>query len=111
MKAEDMLATGWPDEGGRAAYLAGLHAAQAVIVERTGRIIKRHRGVRNEVWRLLKNEPRFDPELRGFLARAYNLKTIADYDTEPGSEVTEELVRAAITVARRYVEIVADLLR
>ena len=32
LKAEDMFADGWPDEAGRAAYLAGLHAAQAVIV-------------------------------------------------------------------------------
>ena len=40
LKAEDMFADDWPDEAGRAAYLAGLHAAQAVIVERTGRIIK-----------------------------------------------------------------------
>ena len=47
LKAEDMFANDWPDEAGRAAYLAGLHAPQAVIVERTGRIIKRHRGVRN----------------------------------------------------------------
>ena len=57
LKAEDMFADDWPDEAGRAAYLAGLHAAQAVIVERTGRIIKRPRGVRNELWRLLKDEP------------------------------------------------------
>jgi hypothetical protein len=77
------LPGGWPDEAGRAAYLAGLHAAQAVIVERTGRIIKRHRGVRNELRRLLKDEPRFDFELNAFLARAYNLKAIADYETGP----------------------------
>jgi uncharacterized protein (UPF0332 family) len=82
-KAEDMLADGWPDEAARAAYLAGLHAAQAVIVERTGRVIRRHRGVRNELWRLLKGDPRFDAELRGFLGRAYNLKSIADYETGP----------------------------
>jgi uncharacterized protein (UPF0332 family) len=31
-KADDMLADGWPDEAGRASYLAGLHAAQALIV-------------------------------------------------------------------------------
>jgi uncharacterized protein (UPF0332 family) len=83
LKAEDMFADGWPDEAGRAAYLAGLHAAQAVIVERTGRIIKRHRGVRNELRRLMKDEPRFDFELSAFLARAYNLKAIADYETGP----------------------------
>ena len=27
----------WPDEAGRATYLAGLHASQALIVERTGK--------------------------------------------------------------------------
>jgi hypothetical protein len=37
-KADDMLADEWPDEAGRAAYLAGLHAAQALIVERTGKV-------------------------------------------------------------------------
>jgi hypothetical protein len=34
-----------PDEAGRAAYLAGLQGAQALIFEPTGNIIKRHRGV------------------------------------------------------------------
>jgi uncharacterized protein (UPF0332 family) len=32
-KAQDLLdAHHWPDEAGRAAYLAGLHAAQALIL-------------------------------------------------------------------------------
>ncbi|TMJ56887.1 MAG: HEPN domain-containing protein [Alphaproteobacteria bacterium] len=105
-----MFADDWPDEAGRAAYLAGLHAAQAVIVERTGRIIKRHRGVRNELRRLLKDEPRFDLELQAFLGRAYNLKAIADYETGPGSRVSHEVARVTIETARRYVEVVAALL-
>jgi len=37
-KAEDMLANDRPDEAGRAAYLADLHAAQALIVECSGAI-------------------------------------------------------------------------
>jgi uncharacterized protein (UPF0332 family) len=110
LKAEDMFADDWPDEAGRAAYLAGLHAAQAVIVERTGRIIRRHRGVRNELRRLLKDEPRFDLELQAFLGRAYNLKAIADYETGPGSRVSDEVARVTIETARRYVEVVAALL-
>ena len=32
------------DEAGRAAYLAGFHAAQALISERTGRVAKTHDG-------------------------------------------------------------------
>jgi uncharacterized protein (UPF0332 family) len=111
LKAEDMFANDWPDEAGRAAYLAGLHAAQAVIVERTGRIIKRHRGVRNELRRLLlKDEPRFDLESQAFLGRAYNLKAMADYETGPGSRVSDEVARVTIETARRYVAVVAALL-
>lgn len=70
-KADGMLAN-WPDEAGRAAYLAGLHAAQALIVESTGKTVKSHRGVQRELGRLTKDEPRFDMELRAFLGRAYN---------------------------------------
>ena len=82
-QADTMLAVGLTDAAGRTAYLAGLHAAQALIFERTSKVIKRHRGVQNELQRLTKDEPRFDPELRAFLARTYNLKAIADYDTDP----------------------------
>jgi uncharacterized protein (UPF0332 family) len=110
LKANDMFADDWPDEAGRAAYLAGLHAAQAVIVERTGKVIKRHRGVQNELRRLTNDDPRFDPELRAFLGRAYNLKAIADYETGPGARVSAELARATIETARRFVEVVAALL-
>jgi uncharacterized protein (UPF0332 family) len=84
--------------------------AQAVIVERTGRIIKRHRGVRNELRRLMKDEPRFDFELSAFLPRAYNLKAIADYETGPDAQVSAEFARGTIETARRYVEVVAALL-
>ena len=71
----------WPDEAGRAAYLAGLHAAQALIFEITGRVRKRHSTMRGEFARLVKDDPRFDTELRAFLPRTYNLKAIADRPT------------------------------
>jgi uncharacterized protein (UPF0332 family) len=110
VKAQDMLAADWPDEAGRASYLAGLHAAQALIVERTGKVIKRHRGVQNELRRLTKDEPRFESELRAFLSRAYNFKAIADYETGPGSQVPIDNAREAIDSARRFVDSVAELL-
>ena len=37
---------------------------------------------------LVKNDSRFDVELRTFLPRAYNFKAIADYQTGPGSQVS-----------------------
>jgi uncharacterized protein (UPF0332 family) len=109
-QAGTMLGVGLTDAAGRTAYLAGLHAAQALIFERTGRIIRRHRGVRNELWRLTKDEPRFDIELRAFLGRAYGLKEIADYETGPGSHVSDELARSTTAMARRFVDLIAELL-
>jgi len=94
-QANIMLEVGLTDAAGRTAYLAGLHVAQALIFERTGKIIRRHRGVQTELRRLTKDEPRFDLELRAFLGRTYNLKAIADYETGPDSEVTVEQAREA----------------
>jgi uncharacterized protein (UPF0332 family) len=110
-KAQGLLdAHHWPDEAGRAAYLAGLHAAQALIFENTGKVIKRHSGVQREFARLVKDEPRFDVELRAFLPRTYNLKAIADYVTGAGSQVSEESAREAIQTARRFVECITTLI-
>jgi uncharacterized protein (UPF0332 family) len=59
---------------------------------------------------LTKDEARFDPELRAFLARTYNLKAIADYDTDPGSEITVEQARQVIETAERFVACIEQLL-
>ncbi len=111
VKAQDLLdAHRWPDEAGRAADLAELHAAQALILESTGTAIKRHSGVQREFARLVKDDPRFNVELRVFLPRAYNLKAIADYETGPGSRVSPESAKDAIQTATRFVECVASLI-
>ncbi len=110
-KAQDLLdAHHWPDEAGRAAYLAGLHAAQALIFESTGKVIKRHKGVQREFGRLAKDDPRLDMDLRRFLGRAYNLKAIAAYETGPGAQVSAARAREAIQTACRFVECVAGFL-
>jgi len=99
----------WPDEAGREAYLAGLHAAQALIAERTGEVVKRHRGVQRELARLTKDTPQFDQELRAFRGRTYNLKAIADYETGPDAKVSPEMANHAIETARRFVAQMAEL--
>ncbi|HMF37480.1 MAG TPA: HEPN domain-containing protein, partial [Isosphaeraceae bacterium] len=110
-KAHDLFgAHHWPDEAGRAAYLAGLHAAQALIFEATGQVRKRHPTVQGEFARLVRDDPRFDRDLRAFLPRTYNLKAIADYLTGPGSQVTVEQAQEAIQTVRRFVECVAGLI-
>jgi len=108
-KAEGMLDR-WPDEAGREAYLAGLHATQALIVARTGEIIKRHHGVQRELERLTKDDARIDMELRAFLGRTFQLKAIADYLTGLSSQVSPELATEAIATARRFVAIMVALI-
>lgn len=73
LRAQALLASGFPDEGGRAAYLAGLHGAQAFLFERNGRSPKTHSGVQTRFVQLAKNEPAFDAELRAFLGRSYTI--------------------------------------
>jgi uncharacterized protein (UPF0332 family) len=109
-KAQGMLANGWPDEAGRASYLAGLHAAKAFLFERSGEITKSHKRVRAEFGRLIKNDARFDVELRAFLGRSFDLKALADYETGPGSMVSAERAGTAVQTARRFVECVAGLI-
>jgi uncharacterized protein (UPF0332 family) len=109
-RADTMMGVGLTDDAGRAAYLAGLHAAQARIFETIGRVFKRHSGVQREFSRLVKDDPRVDTGLRAFLSRTYQLKAIADYLTGPGSHVSEETAREAIQTARRLIECVAGLI-
>ena len=65
-----------PEAAGRAAYLAVLHAAQALIFERVGKVPKTHHGVHAQFSRLARNEPHIG-ELPRFLSRAYDFKAVA----------------------------------
>jgi uncharacterized protein (UPF0332 family) len=98
------------DEAGRAAYLAGFHAAEALISERTGKVAHTHEGVNSQFNLLTRGNARVDIELRAFLGRAYNLKAIADYETGTGSVVTPEKAEAALATAIRFVDVVTELM-
>jgi len=76
-RAATMFGVVLNEDAGRAAYLAGFHAAQAFLFETSGKVFKTHNGVQTEFARLTKDDPRFDMELRAFLGRAYNLEAIA----------------------------------
>jgi uncharacterized protein (UPF0332 family) len=109
LKAEKMLAVDMVDEAGRAAYLAGFHAAQAFIFENVGVVAKTHSGVRSWFAELVRSNPDFDIALRPFLGRAYNMKTIVDYET--GSAiVSRSETEAMLATARRFVDNVAALI-
>jgi uncharacterized protein (UPF0332 family) len=109
-EANGMLSMAYNEAAGRTAYLAGYHAAQALISERTGRAVKTHSGVRTEFHRLIRGDTRFDDTLRDFLGSTYNLKAIADYETGPGSDVLPERAARAIDEAKQFVAKVATLL-
>ena len=109
-KAHSMLAGGWADEAGRAAYLAGFHAAQAFIFERSGKLLKTHAGVQTEFARLVKADTGFTTELRRFLGRAFNLKKVADYETGLAAVVSVAQAEAAMATARRFRATVVSLI-
>jgi uncharacterized protein (UPF0332 family) len=97
------------NDAGRNAYLAAFHAAQALIFERSGKVAKTHRGVHAEFNRLVKGEMRIGRELQRFLPRAYNLKTVADYEMGAESVVPLERAATAVEGAGRFVESIAEL--
>ena len=107
---ETMLNVGLHEDAGRTAYLAGIHAAQALIFETHGRVLKKYAAVQGEFGRLVKDDPRVDMDLRAFLGRSYQLKAIADYETGPGSKVSPETARTTLQTARQFVECVTRLL-
>lgn len=102
-QAKTMLGVGLNEAAGRTAYLAGFHAAQALIFETHDRAFKKHSSVQGEFARLVKEDPRFDADLRAFLGRAYNLKSIADYETGDGAHVSHENASETIAEAVRFV--------
>lgn len=109
-RARTIFAAEVPEVAARETYLAAFHAAQALIAAHTGRHAKTHKGVHVQFARLTRNEPRIDPELRQFLPRAYDMKSIADYGVEPDAGVSFEQAKSAIETAARFVDCIATLL-
>lgn len=108
--ADTMLGVGLNEDAGRTAYLAGFHAAQALIFETHGRVFKKHSAVQSEFGRLVKDDPRADKEIRAFLGRSYPLKALADYETGPGSKISHEQAAQAIAAARSFVSVIEKLI-
>lgn len=108
--ADIMLSVNLNDDAGRTAYLAGFHAAQAFIFEHLGKSLKTHQGVQTEFLRITKDDPRFSLQLRGFLSQTYNLKAIADYETETDAEVSAERAKNAVETGKQFVAHIAALL-
>jgi uncharacterized protein (UPF0332 family) len=106
LKAQEMLEN-WPDEAGRASYLAAFHAAQALIFESTGRVVRPRAEVQAQFGRLVRKNSERDAGLPLFLGRAYNLKVIADDAAEPGLDIAPDHAALFVEQAGRIVEFVA----
>lgn len=87
--AKAILAIHIPGQAARLAYYAQFHAAQALIFERTDRIAKTHRGVKNQF---------------------HHFKEAADYETGQESTISPEDSSDAIRVAERFVRSIKDVL-
>ncbi len=109
-RGQTMLVAGLNYDAARAAYLAAFHAAQAVIFERSGKVVKTHKGVNIEFLGLTKDDPALRPDQRGFLSQAYDFKAVADYDTGPIAEVSSQQAINAMGVARSFVATVRRVL-
>ncbi len=109
-QAHVMKSVGLDEAAGRTAYLAGLHAAQALIFETHERVFKKHSAVHGEFARLVKDDPRFDVPLRAFLGRAYNIKAIADYETGPDACISPEYAAETIADAMDFVDALTAML-
>jgi uncharacterized protein (UPF0332 family) len=104
-----ILAAGIPDVAAREAYLAGFHSAEAFVFEKTGKAAKTHRGLRSEFARATGQLPELRQFAR-FLARAYELRSIADYGVDPETTVSPNEAQEAIELAEKFVEAIASQL-
>ena len=107
--ANTILAIPISDVAAREAYLAGYHAAEAFIFEQTGKTVKTHKGLRSEFARLTRTDTALR-EFSSFLARAYELKSIADYGVDPAIYISVDEAKQAYDLAGRFVANVAERL-
>lgn len=102
-RADVMLTVSLNEDAARAAYLACFHVAQAYIFEHTGKTSKSHHGVQTEFFRVTKDDPGADPELRRFLSQAYEFKSVADYFTGPDAVTSAHDAAEAVATSKRFV--------
>ncbi len=94
----------------RSAYYAAFHAAEAFIVDRTGRRAKTHRGVHTEFARLTKDGSADDRKMVRTLIGGYRYKERADYSIDPAAVITNHNATEMIDAATRFVACVTELL-
>jgi uncharacterized protein (UPF0332 family) len=108
--ATKIAAIGLAKVAAKAAYYAAFHAAEAFIVERTGKIARTHSGLRSEFARLARATPEIDKAFSVFLAKAYKYKEICDYGVGRGAVITKAEADDAVENAARFIDCITTLL-
>jgi uncharacterized protein (UPF0332 family) len=109
LKAREMLEH-WPDEAGRASYLAAFHAAQGLIFENTGAVVRRHAAVQAQFSRLVGQDPNGAIDARLFLGRAYNFRFVAEHEADSAAEPAPDHAALVVDEADQVVAYVTTLL-
>ena len=109
-EAHQISGIGLAKVAARSAYYAAFHAAEALIVEKTGRVAKSHSGVRSEFARLAKDDPRIARAMTTFLTQAYKYKEIGDYGVGTDAVVAISEAEAAIRSALGFPDCVDAVL-
>ena len=103
-----LLAGGFTDAAGRGAYMAAFHAALALIILRTQRGPKTHKGTHTEFARLALTEPIVNEAMVAFLSRSYELKSMADYEVV--APLTVDDAQSSLDQAAQFVAVIAPLI-
>jgi len=109
-EARKIVAIGLTTVAARSAYYAAFHAAEAFIIDRTGKVVKTHSGVRSEFARLAKDTPGIDLKFTIFLAKAYMYKEIGDYGIGPDAIVSLDAANEAIATTGQFIECITMVL-
>jgi uncharacterized protein (UPF0332 family) len=108
--AQRLIRHGYDHDGARDSYLAGYHAAQALIVDRTGKAAKTYEGAHSQFAHLTLNEPLIDVAMKRFLPDAYVMKTAAENGLGDTGEIPHERATEAVAKAALFIERIAHLL-
>lgn len=102
-EARTIMAAGIARQAARLSYLAQFHAAQALIIERTGKFAKTHKGVRTLFHQLAKAETTLDQRLASNLTAAYHFKEAVDYEVGDEANIAPAEAAAAISAAEHFI--------
>lgn len=81
-------------------------AARSIVFERDDRSVKTHNCVHTEFAPLMKGDAEFPSDLRGFLPRTYEMKSIADYGVGASADVSAAEAADAIMEATRFIALI-----